>query len=273
MVEYRLTSSGLCFALVDAGNNDYIITLSRADSPPYGIDFAPSGGRPTGRFTNGRTICDIIGQALGAKWFPPPYLAPSTGDGALFQGINYASGSSGVLDESGTLFVGRVPLRQQVDYFEQSRAHMGRMAGDGSTKEILKKAIFSITSGSNDILDYIRPSIPFLGEDKVSPSLLHDFMISNLTIQLKRLHTLGARKFIVVGVGPLGCIPFVRALNLIPNGRCATEANKLTQGYNKKLVKLLNGLNQEFGPEAIFIYANSYNILIDIIRNSQDYGN
>lgn len=49
-------------SLVDAGNNDYLFTLSKADSPPYGIDFAPSGGRPTGRFTNGKTISDIIGK-------------------------------------------------------------------------------------------------------------------------------------------------------------------------------------------------------------------
>lgn len=50
-------------SLVDAGNNDYLFTLSKADSPPYGIDFKPSGGKPTGRFTNGRTISDIIGNA------------------------------------------------------------------------------------------------------------------------------------------------------------------------------------------------------------------
>lgn len=48
-------------SLVDTGNNNYLFTLSKADSPPYGIDFAPSGGRPTGRFTNGLTIADIIG--------------------------------------------------------------------------------------------------------------------------------------------------------------------------------------------------------------------
>jgi hypothetical protein len=49
-------------SLVDAGNNDYLFTLSKADSPPYGIDFKPSGGQPTGRFTNGRTITDLIGK-------------------------------------------------------------------------------------------------------------------------------------------------------------------------------------------------------------------
>lgn len=52
-------------SLVDAGNNDYIFTLSKADSPPYGLDFAASGGKPTGRFTNGRTIADIVCKYIG----------------------------------------------------------------------------------------------------------------------------------------------------------------------------------------------------------------
>lgn len=45
-------------SLVDVGNNNYIASLSKANYPPFGIDF----GRPTGRFTNGRTIVDIIGK-------------------------------------------------------------------------------------------------------------------------------------------------------------------------------------------------------------------
>lgn len=48
-------------SLVDAGNNNYLPTLSRANIPPNGIDFKASGGNPTGRYTNGRTIGDIIG--------------------------------------------------------------------------------------------------------------------------------------------------------------------------------------------------------------------
>lgn len=47
-------------SLSDAGNNNYIRTLSKADSPPNGMDFP--GGYATGRYTNGRTTVDIIGK-------------------------------------------------------------------------------------------------------------------------------------------------------------------------------------------------------------------
>jgi hypothetical protein len=48
-------------SLVDSGNNNYLPTLSKADIRPNGIDFKAFGGKPTGRFTNGKTIADISG--------------------------------------------------------------------------------------------------------------------------------------------------------------------------------------------------------------------
>lgn len=49
-------------SLVDSGNNNYLATTARADSPPYGIDY-PSH-RPTGRFSNGLNIPDLISQVI-----------------------------------------------------------------------------------------------------------------------------------------------------------------------------------------------------------------
>lgn len=46
-------------SLVDNGNNNHLTTTARADSPPYGIDY-PSR-RPTGRFSNGLNLPDVIG--------------------------------------------------------------------------------------------------------------------------------------------------------------------------------------------------------------------
>lgn len=57
--------------------------------------------------------------------------------------------------------------------------------GENKTMEFLKKAIFSVTIGSNDVLNYFQPSIPFFGDHKVSPTMFQDVMVSNLTLQLK----------------------------------------------------------------------------------------
>lgn len=46
-------------SLVDNGNNNNIASLARANYRPYGIDF-PAG--PTGRFSNGLTTVDVIGN-------------------------------------------------------------------------------------------------------------------------------------------------------------------------------------------------------------------
>lgn len=51
-------------SLVDAGNNNYLPTLSRANIKPNGIDFIASHGNPTGRYTNGRTIGDLVGTYI-----------------------------------------------------------------------------------------------------------------------------------------------------------------------------------------------------------------
>ncbi|KAK4421421.1 GDSL esterase/lipase [Sesamum alatum] len=233
-------------SLVDAGNNNYLFTLSKADSPPYGIDFTPSGGRPTGRFTNGRTIADIVGEGVGAKSFPQPYLGPNSAANAFNIGINYASGASGILDATGTLFIGRLPLNEQISNFARTREYVVNVVGENNTSNLLKDAIFSVAIGSNDVINYFQQSIPFLG-GAVSPAVFQDFMVSNLTMQLKRLHSLGARKLVVVGLGPLGCIPFIRAINLIPTGQCSAAVNAFATAYNLRLKHELHDMNLHLG--------------------------
>lgn len=47
-------------SLVDNGNNNQLQSLARANYFPYGIDFAAG---PTGRFSNGLTTVDVIGNS------------------------------------------------------------------------------------------------------------------------------------------------------------------------------------------------------------------
>lgn len=47
-------------SLVDNGNNNNLRSLAKANYYPYGCDF---NGGSTGRFTNGRTIVDMLGNS------------------------------------------------------------------------------------------------------------------------------------------------------------------------------------------------------------------
>ncbi|GLJ25748.1 hypothetical protein SUGI_0493010 [Cryptomeria japonica] len=255
-------------SLVDAGNNDYLFTLSKADSPPYGIDFSPSGGHPTGRFTNGKTISDIVGEQLGAKSFPPPYLAPSTHGTAILGGVNYASGAAGILNDTGSIFIGRLSLDRQIDYFEDTKEELVKMLGDKNAEEFLGKALFSITVGANDFLNnFLNPISP----KRPSPHSFEESMIAQYRLQIERLYDLGARKFVIAAVGPIGCIPYDRAINFLPNRSCSASSNELVTAYNQLLRNLISELNTRLSG-AKLIYANSYDIVLDMFQNYANYG-
>ena len=89
-------------SLVDNGNNNYLMTTARADSPPYGIDFPTH--RATGRFSNGRNVPDIISEYLGAEPVLP-YLSPHLDGHKLLGGANFASAGVGILNDTGIQFV------------------------------------------------------------------------------------------------------------------------------------------------------------------------
>ncbi|XP_062102196.1 GDSL esterase/lipase At2g23540-like [Humulus lupulus] len=260
-------------SLVDAGNNNYLSTLSKANIPPNGIDFKASGGNPTGRYTNGRTIGDIVGEELGQSHFAVPYLAPNASGKAILYGVNYASGGGGILNATGRIFVNRLGMDIQIDYFTITRKQFDKLLGPSKAKEfIMKKSFFSITVGANDFLNnYLLPVLSIGARISQSPDSFIDDMITHLRAQLTRLYKLDARKFVVGNVGPIGCIPYQKTINQLKQDQCVELPNKLAIQYNGRLKDLLTELTKTL-PGSTFIYANVYDLVLELITNYDNYG-
>ncbi|KAM0013343.1 putative triacylglycerol lipase [Helianthus debilis subsp. tardiflorus] len=275
-----LVFSGTCLAetlsanfvfgdsLVEVGNNNYITSLSKANYAPNGIDF----GMPTGRYTNGRTIVDILGEELGLQKYTPPYLAPTTVGPLLLQGVNYASGGGGILNQTGQIFVGRINLDAQLDNFANTRHDIISRIGAPAAQDLFNGALFSVTIGSNDFINnYLTPVVSTIEQKLVSPEAFVGDMITRFRGQLMRLYDMGARKIVVPNVGPIGCIPYQRDITPSAGEHCVALPNHLAQLFNLQLKGLLQELGNSLQGSA-FIFADVYRIVADIVQNHKSYG-
>lgn len=82
---------------------------------------------------------------------------------------------------------------------------------------------------------------------------------------------MGARKIIVVNVGPIGCIPYQREINPSAGDKCVDFPNGLAQLFNNQLRSLVTQLNSKLVGSK-FVYADVYEIVQDIIQNYSSYG-
>nr|GMD72735.1 GDSL esterase/lipase At1g71691-like [Ipomoea batatas] len=250
-------------SLIDSGNNNNLLTLAKANYPPYGIDFTLG---PNGRFSNGYTIVDAIGQQLGLP-LAPPYSNPPSIDQMRF-GVNYASAAAGILDMTGQIFVERVPLKDQITNFVKTLDQLSANLSAQVVKEGLPKCIFFVGIGSNDYLsNYLMPGYP--SNMMYTVQQYADLLIQQYTQNLYRLYDLGGRKFVVAGIGELGCIPTMVART--ENGQCLDEVNQAVDPFNANMKQMVTHLNTAL-PDAKFVYLDTQNMFRNIIANSTTYG-
>lgn len=253
-------------SLVDVGNNNYIFTLAVADHKPYGIDRADKV--PTGRFCNGKIIPDLVNDYLGTP-YPLPVLAPEATGANLLHGVNYASAGAGILEDTGSIFIGRVTISQQFGYFQKTKQQIELIIGQPAADELIHNAIYSFTVGGNDFVNNYM-AVTTSTSRKYTPSQYQDLLINNFHGQLKTAYGLGMRKFIVSNMGPIGCAPSVLS-SKSQAGECVQEVNNYALGFNAALKPMLQSLQAEL-PGSIFIYANAFDIVRGIIADPLKYG-
>ncbi|KAK4486025.1 hypothetical protein RD792_008687 [Penstemon davidsonii] len=257
-------------SLTDPGNNNYLNSLAKANYVPYGVDFYQG---PSGRFCNGRTIIDYIGDLVGI-----PALLPYTSCSAsatlkdILRGVNYASAAGGILEETGQNLGERFSFSRQVKNFENTLSQLRSQMEDEKLRNYLAKALVIMILGSNDYINnYLNPSF-YPSSFIYSPKEYADLLVNRYATQILALQSLGLRKFFIAGIAPLGCIPNQIANGLPPPGKCVDYTNGIVGMYNKQLESLVNELNDKFSNGSIFAYGNTFGAFTDILNNSKSYG-
>ncbi|CAN6162662.1 unnamed protein product [Urochloa humidicola] len=258
---------------LDVGNNNYLPgkDVPRADKPFYGIDL-PGSGKPTGRFSNGYNTADFVAKSLGFDKSPLAYFVLKAHDklipSAIARGVSYASAGSGILDSTNA---GKnVPLSQQVRLFESTKAEMEAKVGPQAVSELLARSFFLVGTGSNDLFGFSTAQAKQNRTATQSDvAAFYGSLLSNYSATITELYKLGARKFGLINVGPVGCVPRVRVLNV--TGACADGLNQLAAGFNAALKNLLAQKQQQL-PGLAYSIADSFGLTQGALANPMALG-
>ncbi|KAK6231805.1 hypothetical protein QUC31_010961 [Theobroma cacao] len=214
----------------DTGNNRKAIASSWKF--PYGITFP---GKPAGRFSDGRVLTDYVAGYLGIKT-PIPYRWRKELAGRLKYGVNFAYGGTGVFDT----LVPEPNMTTQIDFLQQ-------LLNDSVyTKRGLKTSVALVSLAGNDYSAYIARN----GSAAGFPAFIES-VVSQLTVNLKRIHGLGVRKIAVSALQPLGCLP--QSTAQFSFEQCNATENTLVNLHNQLLVQAVNNLNKKTNSTSVIV--------------------
>ncbi|KAE9619294.1 putative SGNH hydrolase-type esterase domain-containing protein [Lupinus albus] len=180
---------------------------------------------------------------------PIPYAFKNSSN--IQNGINFAYGGSGLFK---TLVDGR-NLTVQIDSFEQL------IKQKVYSKSDIKSSIVLVNSGANDYATFALKDMNFLGIGKFMKSL-----VDELNVNIKRIHSLGAKKIVVSLLQPIGCLPTASVISLYYS--CIDLFNKVPRNHNKMMLQIVEDYNKEIG-EPVFRTLDLYNAFFSAIKTIQ----
>ncbi|XVF76238.1 hypothetical protein PTKIN_Ptkin13bG0250200 [Pterospermum kingtungense] len=229
----------------DTGNNRK--DLASSWKFPYGITFP---GKPAGRFSDGLVSTDYIAGYLGIKT-PIPYRYRKQLAGRLKYGVNFAYGGTGVFD---TLIL-EPNMTTQIDFLQQLLNY------SVYTKRGLRTSVALVSVAGNDYSTYTARN----GSAAGFPAFISS-VVSQITVNLKRIHDLGVRKIAVSALQPLGCLPQSSAQFSFQ--QCNQTENTLVNLHNQLLAQAVNNLNKQTDSNSFFIL-DTYNAFWTVFNQTQ----
>ncbi|XP_028777121.1 GDSL esterase/lipase At5g03810 [Neltuma alba] len=253
-------------SVVDVGNNNNLLTLVKANFPPYGRDFVTH--RPTGRFCNGKLAVDFTAEYLGFTSYQPAYLSQEARGTNLLIGANFASGASGYHDGTAALY-GAISLTRQLKHYKEYQRKIVNMVGNARANEIFSGAIHLIGAGSSDFIQnyYINALLNRV----YSPDQFSDILMASYTNFIQNLYELGARRIGVTTLPPIGCLPAAITLFGSGSNQCVARLNRDAISFNDKLKSTSQSLKSRL-PRLKLVVFDIYQPLLDLITSPSDNG-
>ncbi|CAH2046254.1 unnamed protein product [Thlaspi arvense] len=247
---------------VDPGNNNFLNTDMKGNFPPYGGNFI--NHKSTGRLCDGLLAPDFIAEAMGHPPIPA-FLDPTLTQADLPRGASFASAGSGYDDL--TANISNVwSFSTQANYFLHYKIHLNKLVGPLESSKMIKNAIFLLSMGTNDFLqNYL---VDFTRQKQFTVEQYIDFLSSRMLYDAKMLRRLGARRLVVVGVPPMGCMPLIKYLR--GQKTCVDQLNQIAFSFNSKIIKNLELLQSKIGLKTI--YVDAYSTIQEAIKNPRKFG-
>lgn len=253
-------------SVVDAGNNNDLQTLIKANFLPYGRDFVSH--KPTGRFCNGKLATDFTAEYLGFTSYPPAYLSQEANGSNILTGVNFASAASGYYERTAQIYRA-VTLTQQLRYYKEWQNKVVNLVGKTKANAIFSGGIHLVSAGSSDFIQnyYINP---FLNR-VYSPDQFSDILLRSYSSFIQNLYSLGARRIGVTSLPPAGCLP--AAITLFGGGSndCVARLNNDAVSFNKKLNSTSQNLKANLAGLKLVVF-DIYQPLLDMIAKPSDTG-
>ncbi|KAK5772450.1 GDSL esterase/lipase At4g26790-like [Gossypium arboreum] len=251
---------------VDPGNNNQVSTVLKSNFEPYGRDYY--GGQPTGRFSNGRIATDFISEALRIKPAIPAYLDPKYDIEDFATGVSFASAGTGY-DNATSDVLSVIPFWKELEYYKEYQNKLRKHLGKDEANQRFSESLHLISIGTNDFLEnyYILPT----RSSEYSVDEYQSFLIGIASNFIRELYKLGARKVVIGGLPPMGCLPLERTTNMFFGSDCINEYNDVAKDFNKKLQGAVTELKQELGGIHL-VMSSPYDKLMEMIRNPSHFG-
>ncbi|XP_027364655.1 GDSL esterase/lipase At5g03610-like [Abrus precatorius] len=230
--------------------DSYVDTGNFLKSPSYKL---PSGitfpGNPAGRFSDGHVLTDYVASYLKIR-SPTPYILRNSSD--LQYGMNFAHGGTGIFDT----FVDGPNMTVQIDDFEKL------IEQNVYTKHDLESSVALVNAAGNDYATFLQRNHGSLqGINVLTASL-----IKQMSLNLRRIHSLGVNKIAVGLLEPIGCMPVLTAASSYE--KCIEPLNLVSQNHTQTLLQTVHQLNKEMG-KSVFLTLDLYNSFLSIIATLQ----